>query len=121
MHWIPCLAPEVIQKKSDLTRFVKFFESIVGIRELAYLRGIFTDEFAKWKRLFDFLHGHIVISGINFCRSGIFIGGADDTLQIGGIDKSVIRNPLTDEPYIPGSSLKGKLRRHHRENCYIAK
>ena len=57
-----------------------------------------------------FLHGHIVISGIISCRSGIFIGGAEDTLQIGGIDKSVIRNPLTGEPYIPGSSLKGKLR-----------
>lgn len=57
-----------------------------------------------------FLHGHIVISGIISCRSGIFIGGADDTLQIGGIDKSIIRNPLTGEPYIPGSSLKGKLR-----------
>lgn len=57
-----------------------------------------------------FLHGHIVIAGIIFCNSGIYIGGADDTLQIGGIDKSVIRNPLTDEPYIPGSSLKGKLR-----------
>ena len=57
-----------------------------------------------------FLHGHIVISGIISCHSGIFIGGADDTLQIGGIDKSVIRNPLTGEPYIPGSSLKGKLR-----------
>ena len=57
-----------------------------------------------------FLHGHIVVSGIIFCKSGIFIGGPDDTLQIGGIDKSVIRNPLTGEPYIPGSSLKGKLR-----------
>ena len=57
-----------------------------------------------------FLHGHIIISGIISCRSGIFIGGAEDTLQIGGVDKSVIRNPLTGEPYIPGSSLKGKLR-----------
>lgn len=57
-----------------------------------------------------FLHGHIVISGIITCRSGLFIGGADDTLQIGGIDKNVIRNPLTGQPYIPGSSLKGKLR-----------
>ena len=57
-----------------------------------------------------FLHGHIIISGVISCHSGIFIGGADDTLQIGGIDKSIIRNPLTDEPYIPGSSLKGKLR-----------
>lgn len=57
-----------------------------------------------------FLHGHVVMSGIIFCKSGIFIGGPDDTLQIGGIDKSVVRNPLTGEPYIPGSSLKGKLR-----------
>lgn len=57
-----------------------------------------------------FLHGHIIISGIISCKTGIFIGGADDTLQIGGIDKNVVRNPLTGEPYIPGSSLKGKLR-----------
>ena len=57
-----------------------------------------------------FLHGHIIIAGLIVCRSGILIGGAEDTLQIGGIDKSVIRNPLTGEPYIPGSSLKGKLR-----------
>ena len=57
-----------------------------------------------------FLHGHIMISGVISCRSGLFIGGAEDTLQIGGIDKSIIRNPLTGEPYIPGSSLKGKLR-----------
>lgn len=57
-----------------------------------------------------FLHGHIVISGVISCRSGLLIGGADDTLEIGGIDKGVIRNPLTGDPYIPGSSLKGKLR-----------
>ena len=57
-----------------------------------------------------FLHGHLVIAGVISCRSGILVGGADDTLQIGGIDKNVIRNPLTGEPYIPGSSLKGKLR-----------
>ena len=57
-----------------------------------------------------FLHGHIIVAGIIVCRSGILVGGAEDTLQIGGIDKSVIRNPLTGEPYIPGSSLKGKLR-----------
>lgn len=57
-----------------------------------------------------FLHGHIVISGIISCRSGLLIGGAEEMLEIGGIDRSIIRNPLTGEPYIPGSSLKGKLR-----------
>lgn len=57
-----------------------------------------------------FLHGSVIISGIISCKTGIFIGGADEALQIGGIDKNVVRNPLTGEPYIPGSSLKGKLR-----------
>lgn len=42
--------------------------------------------------------------------SGLHIGGSDTSLGIGGLDKLVVRNPLTNEPYIPGSSLKGKLR-----------
>lgn len=42
--------------------------------------------------------------------TGLHIGGTNSSMQIGGIDKSVIRNPLTNRPYIPGSSLKGKLR-----------
>ena len=31
-------------------------------------------------------------------------------MDIGGVDNPVIRNPLTREPYIPGSSLRGKMR-----------
>lgn len=31
-------------------------------------------------------------------------------MAIGGIDKGVIRNPVTGQPYIPGSTLKGKMR-----------
>jgi CRISPR-associated protein Csm3 len=31
-------------------------------------------------------------------------------MEIGGLDNPVIRHPLTRIPYIPGSSLKGKLR-----------
>ena len=42
--------------------------------------------------------------------SGLHIGGGDDTMKIGGIDNSVIKNVNTSEPYIPGSSLKGKMR-----------
>lgn len=48
--------------------------------------------------------GHIVL------KSGLHIGGNKDTMQIGGIDSPVIKNPLTNMPYIPGSSLKGKVR-----------
>lgn len=42
--------------------------------------------------------------------SGLHIGGSADTFDIGGADSTVIKNPLTNEPYIPGSSIKGKLR-----------
>lgn len=42
--------------------------------------------------------------------SGLHIGAGDTEMRIGGIDNQVIRHPYTNEPYIPGSSLKGKIR-----------
>lgn len=42
--------------------------------------------------------------------SGMHITGSEDTFDIGGADSQVIKNPLNGEPYIPGSSLKGKIR-----------
>ena len=44
------------------------------------------------------------------CVSGLHIGAGDTEMHIGGIDNTVIRDPLTQLPYIPGSSLKGKIR-----------
>ncbi len=43
-------------------------------------------------------------------RSGLHIGSGNTEMHIGGTDNPVIRNPVTDEPYIPGSSIKGKMR-----------
>ncbi len=43
-------------------------------------------------------------------KTGLHIGGTNAALNIGGPDKFVVRNPLDNIPYIPGSSLKGKLR-----------
>ena len=43
--------------------------------------------------------------------SGLHIGGNGDNVEIGGIDNPVIRCATKDwQPYIPGSSLKGKIR-----------
>jgi len=42
--------------------------------------------------------------------SGLHIGGGDDTMKIGGIDNGVIKDINSDKPYIPGSSIKGKMR-----------
>ena len=63
------------------------------------------------------LQGKIFIIGEIETTTGLHIGGSAGELDIGGVDNPVIRNPLTREPYIPGSSLRGKMRslldRHH--------
>ncbi|NTV62660.1 MAG: type III-A CRISPR-associated RAMP protein Csm3 [Oscillochloris sp.] len=56
------------------------------------------------------LHGRIFLCAEIKLVTGLHIGGAAGGLEIGGVDKPVIRNPLNRQPYIPGSSLKGKLR-----------
>ena len=43
-------------------------------------------------------------------KTGLHIGTGDSEMHIGGIDNSVIKHPITQSPYIPGSSLKGKIR-----------
>ncbi|MEH8028512.1 type III-A CRISPR-associated RAMP protein Csm3 [Gallibacterium anatis] len=43
-------------------------------------------------------------------KTGLHIGAGDSEMHIGGIDNAVIKNPITQVPYIPGSSLKGKMR-----------
>ncbi len=50
------------------------------------------------------LTGHIRI------LTGLHIGAGKDAIEIGGIDSPIVKNLYTQEPYIPGSSLKGKLR-----------
>lgn len=42
--------------------------------------------------------------------TGMSIGGAKEEIKIGGMDNPVIKNPITNMPYIPGSSLKGRFR-----------
>ncbi len=65
---------------------------------------------ADTTRRFVTLHGRIFLRADIELLTGLHIGGAAAGLEIGGLDKPVIRNPRTNEPYIPGSSLKGKLR-----------
>jgi CRISPR-associated protein Csm3 len=61
------------------------------------------------------------IRGTIFCETGLRIGGSTENIEIGGLENTIIRHPLTSEPYIPGSSLKGKIRslleyRHDRRD-----
>lgn len=62
-------------------------------------------ESKSWK-----LQGRILLSMNIEAVTGLHIGGASSGMEIGGVDNPVIRNPLSNEPYIPGSSLRGKMR-----------
>lgn len=42
--------------------------------------------------------------------TGLHVGGTNTSLGIGGIDSAIVRNPIDNKPYIPGSSIKGKMR-----------
>lgn len=52
----------------------------------------------------------VVISGTIELESGLHIGGSSAFAAIGAIDSPVIKDPLTNLPIIPGSSIKGKMR-----------
>lgn len=56
------------------------------------------------------LFGRVIITANIETKTGLHIGGNSTGLEIGGLDKAIIRNPLNKEPYIPGSSLRGKMR-----------
>ncbi len=42
--------------------------------------------------------------------TGLHIGDSKDNVEIGGIDNPIVRKTINNVPYIPGSSLKGKMR-----------
>ncbi|WP_457573887.1 type III-A CRISPR-associated RAMP protein Csm3 [Desulfolithobacter sp.] len=50
------------------------------------------------------------ITGKIVLESGLHIGAGDTEMHIGGTDNPVVKHPHTNEPYIPGSSIKGKVR-----------
>jgi CRISPR-associated protein Csm3 len=56
------------------------------------------------------LLGKVFLRGGIILKTGLHIGGSQESMQIGGLDLPVIRDSSNNLPYIPGSSLKGKLR-----------
>jgi CRISPR-associated protein Csm3 len=56
------------------------------------------------------LLGKVFFKGNIVLKTGLHIGGSQESMQIGGLDLPVIRDTGNNLPYIPGSSLKGKLR-----------
>ncbi len=51
-----------------------------------------------------------LIEGCIELVTGLHIGAGSEEMQIGGTDNPVVKNPVNRRPYIPGSSVKGKMR-----------
>ncbi len=53
--------------------------------------------------------GKLVLEGEIACQTGLHIGAGKGSLEIGGADNPVVKDAF-GIPYIPGSSLRGRLR-----------
>ncbi len=58
---------------------------------------------------FEFMGKYIITADIKL-ETALHIGGTEEGFDIGGLDNPVIKDKVTGVPYIPGSSLKGKIR-----------
>lgn len=56
------------------------------------------------------MYAKIKISGDIYVKTGMHIGGSSAFAAIGAVDSPVIKDVRTNNPMIPGSSLKGKMR-----------
>lgn len=54
--------------------------------------------------------GKLIITGELKLLTGMHIGAGNDFASIGAVDSVIVRDSITKKPYIPGSSIKGKMR-----------
>ncbi len=55
------------------------------------------------------LIGKLILEGDLHCETGLHIGAGKGSLEIGGADNPVVKDS-SGRPYVPGSSLRGRLR-----------
>ncbi|MBN8733391.1 MAG: type III-A CRISPR-associated RAMP protein Csm3 [Acidobacteria bacterium] len=55
------------------------------------------------------LIGKLILEGELHCETGLHIGAGKGSLEIGGADNPVVKDSF-GRPYVPGSSLRGRLR-----------
>src|SRR6478672_5653387 len=55
------------------------------------------------------LIGKLILEGDMLCQTGLHVGAGKGSLEIGGSDNPVAKDAF-GRPYVPGSSLRGKIR-----------
>lgn len=56
------------------------------------------------------MYAKVEITGMMDIITGLHIGGSNAFAPIGAVDSPVVKDPISRQPMIPGSSLKGKMR-----------
>ena len=56
------------------------------------------------------LIGKLILEGELRCETGLHVGAGKGSLEIGGSDNPVVKDAF-GRPYVPGSSLRGRLRK----------
>ena len=56
------------------------------------------------------LKDYVEVKGVIILKEGLKIGGTKEAVGIGETDNPIIRHPISRRPYLPGSSIKGKVR-----------
>src|SRR5919201_1127436 len=54
------------------------------------------------------LIGKLILEGELHCETGLHLGAGKGSLEIGGSDNPVVKDAF-GRPYVPGSSLRGKI------------
>src|ERR1035437_1213529 len=55
------------------------------------------------------LIGKLILEGEMLCETGLHVGAGKGSLEIGGADNPVVKD-AQGRPYVPGSSLRGRIR-----------
>ena len=55
------------------------------------------------------LIGKLILEGEMHCETGLHIGAGKGSLEIGGADNPVVKDSH-GRPYVPGSTLRGRIR-----------
>ena len=55
------------------------------------------------------LIGKLILEGVLHCETGLHVGAGKGSLEIGGSDNPVVKDSF-GRPYVPGSSLRGRIR-----------
>src|SRR5450756_2299357 len=65
------------------------------------------------------LIGKLILEGEMLCETGLHVGAGKGSLEIGGSDNPVVKDAF-GRPYVPGSSLRGKIRSLLEQSCGLA-